>query len=46
MFSKEPADYTKLWINALVQIFNSGKTIKKKEKEKREMINLVWIFSY
>lgn len=46
MFSKEPADYATLWINALVQIFNSGKTIFKRRKEKREMINLVCIFSY
>ena len=41
MFSKEPADYKcictdiQLWKNYL-----------KKRKEKREMINLVWIFSY
>ena len=41
VFQKNP-----LIINAFVQIFNSGKTIKKKRKEKREMINLVWIFSY
>lgn len=40
MFSKEPADYTTLWINALVQIFNSGKTNLKKEKKSAKW--LIW----
>ena len=46
MFSKEPADYTTLWINASSTDIQSGKTIFKRRKEKREMINLVWIFNY
>lgn len=40
MFLKEPADYTTLWINALVQIFNSRKTILKKEKKSAKW--LIW----